>query len=423
MPLRALHRRGFFHLLSANFVTQFLGFGTILLVAKFLRPAELGEVKILQSYTAVLIVVAGLGYNAAVLKRCSEGLSDEENRRVLHHAVHRSLLGSLATLALLGLFAAAGLAPSPRLGRWLLVYAALIPFAVLTNLLVVYLQARQRVRAMALVQTAIKLESFATIVAATWIWGFAGFVGATVLAYLLGALPLLRELRLGWVLRPPRPVPEGLVRLATWSVFANGVNLIGQYIDIFVLDHSTSQQAAIGYYSLATVFVMAAMQVTATVQSIATPLFSERAHDTVWFRRQIVRQQLRTTALSVVVAAAVLVGAHLVLPIVYGTKYAATLTYLPILLLRYVVASSYAILGVGLFGLGLVHYNLVAVAIATPIGAVLSYVMLRHYGIVGLAWAQVGTAACTLAVQMIQTRIGLQRLPLATPQHSPATPG
>jgi O-antigen/teichoic acid export membrane protein len=83
--------------------------------------------------------------------------------------------------------------------------------------------------------------------------------------------------------------------------------------------------------------------------------------------------------------------------------------YLPILLLRFVVWSSYAIIGVALFGLGLVRYNVLAIAVATPIGFVLSYLWLRHYGIVGLAWAQVATALCTLGIQLIQARIGLRR--------------
>lgn len=415
MVLRALQRRGFFHLLTANFLTQFLGFGTMLLAAKFLAPSELGEVKVLQSYTALFIVLGGLGYNAAVLKRCSEALSDVESAQALHLGLHRALLGSLAALVLvIALVAAGWLTASTHLARWLPVYAAIIPFAVTTNILIIYLQARNRIKEMARAQTLIKLESFAAIVTATWLWGFPGFIVATLVAYVVSLLPVLKEIRPAWLLRPPIASPPGFTNLALWSLMANGVAIVGQYTDIFILDHFAEDRSAIGYYSLATIFVLAAVQVTTTVQSIATPEFSHRARDEAWVRRHLAKQQVRLAGLSGVVAAAVYLGALVVVPPVYGPRYHSTLVYLPILLLRFVVWSSYAIIGVALFGLGLVRYNVMAVAVATPLGFVLSYVWLRRFGMVGLAWAQVVTALCTLCIQLVQARIGLRRSFLAT---------
>jgi O-antigen/teichoic acid export membrane protein len=409
MLLRRLHNRGFFHLLTANFLTQAMGFGTSLFVAKFLTPVELGEVKVLQSYTTVFIVLAGLGYNAAVLKRCSETLDDAEYARTLHLALHRALLGSfLALVLVVGLVEAGLLTASAHLARWLPVYAAIIPFTVTTNILIVYLQARNRITEMARAQTVIKLESFVAVVTATWLWGFPGFVFATLVAYVAGLLPVLKEIRPAWLLRPPIASPAGFAKLAHWSLLANGIAIVGLYTDIFMLDHFVEDRSGIGYYTLATIFVLAAMQVTTTVQAIATPEFSHRAGDAAWFRRNLPKQQARLTALSWVVAVVLYLVALVTVPLVYGPRYHSTLVYLPILLLRFVVWSSYAIIGVALFGLGLVRYNVIAIAVATPIGFVLSYLWLRHYGIVGLAWAQVATALCTLGIQLIQARIGLR---------------
>jgi O-antigen/teichoic acid export membrane protein len=410
MLLRRLHNRGFFHLLTANFLTQVMGFGTSLFVAKFLTPVELGEVKLLQSYTAVFIVLAGLGYNAAVLKRCSETLDDAEYARILHLALHRALLGSFLALALVIALVQAGLlTASAQLARWLPVYAAIIPFTVTTNILIFYLQARNRIKEMARAQTVIKLESFVAVVTATWLWGFPGFVFATLVAFVAGLLPVLKEIRPAWLLHPPISSPPGFTNVALWSLLANGIAIIGQYTDIFMLDHFVEDRSRIGYYTLATIFVLAAMQVTTTVQAIATPEFSHRAGDAAWFRRHLPKQQVRLTALSWVVAVVVYLAALVAVPLVYGPRYHSTLVYLPILLLKFVVWSSYAIIGVALFGLGLVRYNVIAVAVATPIGFALSYLGLRHYGVVGLAWAQVATALCILGIQLIQARLGLRR--------------
>lgn len=70
--LRDILNKGFFHLLSANFIIGFLGFGSQLLVAKFLTPVELGQIRTMQSFIGVATILAGFGFNTAVLKLCSE---------------------------------------------------------------------------------------------------------------------------------------------------------------------------------------------------------------------------------------------------------------------------------------------------------------------------------------------------------------
>ena len=87
----ALRAKGFFHLLSVNLLAQALGLGTILVVAKFLSPRELGEVRILQSYTALIIAVAAFGYDTAILKVCSEARPLEERLAILRLGLGRPL--------------------------------------------------------------------------------------------------------------------------------------------------------------------------------------------------------------------------------------------------------------------------------------------------------------------------------------------
>ncbi len=417
--LRWLRDKGFFHLLSANFLTQFLGFGSQLLVARFLTAVELGEIKILQSYTALFGVVAVFGLNTAVLKFCSENRDEQEKMRILWRSLSLSAITTVCALVLLATLALTGLITSSRhLSIWLIVYSLTIPFTVTTSILSVYLQALKRIKEMARAQAWIKAQSFILIVLCTWRMGFRGFVFATIAAYCAGLVPLLRQVSLKFVRMGSGYTPLGFYNIALFSVLANGVSMAGQYTDMFILDHFAADRAAIGHYSLATIFYLGAMQVTATVQSISTPYFSERAADEKWFRRQLIRTQLRLVALSAAVAVATYGIAVVMIPLVYGAKYASTPSYLSVLLIRYVVGSSYAITGVALLGLGLVHYNLWAVAIATPVGLVLSYSFLHRFGVQGVAWAQVCTGVLTLGLVLLSARIGLSRV-FGRPEASP----
>jgi len=406
-----LHKKGFFDLLSVNFLTQFLGFGTLLLVAKFLTPTEFGQIKILQSYAAVLILLAGFGLNTAVLKFCAENRVVEEKESILKLAMLRTIVASFLVLILLsGLVFTNIITSSREQSSWLLIYAIGIPFAALTALLMVYLQALKKIKQMARAQAIIKLQSIVVIVVCTWVWGFKGFIFATIIAYIIGLIPLLKQVGFGFIkTHLNRTIPNNFMHIAIFSLLANGINMIGQYADMFILDHFALNREAIGYYSLATIFILGATQVTGTVQAIATPYFSERGHDETWFRKKLFHTQTRMAALSVVVAIGVYVMAWLMLQLFYDDNYIVTLSYLSVLLLKYIIYSSCAIIGVSLVGLGLMKYNFIAVAISTPVGVMLSYLLLQRYGTIGVAWAQVFASVVTFILVLLISRIALRR--------------
>lgn len=405
-----LRQKGFFDLLSVNFLTQFLGFGSVLLVAKFLTPVELGEVKILQSYTAIFVILAGFGFNTAVLKVCAENRPDQEKAGILRLVVSRAGIATAFTLVLVVILALTGvITSSPSLSKWLIVYACSIPLQVLTGIFIVFLQAQKKIKEMARSQAIVKVQSVLLIVFSAWLWGFKGFIFATIIAYGLGLWPFLRQIGLKFLTAPLEQKPAHFMQYAFFSVLANGVSQLGQYGDVFILDHFAADRVSIGYYALALIFVTAASQVTGTVQSITTPYFSEHAHDEAWFRRQLIRNQGRMALLSVVVAVGVYILAAILIPLVYGPDYSPTLTYLVILLIKYVVWSSCAVIGVSLLGLGLMHYNFAVVAITTPTGLVISYFFLQWFGIVGVAWGQVGLSLIQFLLVMGASWLALRK--------------
>ena len=407
---RSLKDKGFFHLLSANFLTRLLGFGSILIVAKFLTPVELGEIKILQSYSTLFIILAGFGLNTAVLKICSVDRPVRGRESILRFALGRSVIAISLALILLGSLCLTGvLTSSTRLSSWLMVYALIIPFAVFTDILTMFLQAQKRTKEMAKAQSIVKAQLAVVVVACTWQWGFRGFIFATIFGFAVGLLPLLWQVKLRFLSAKSTSAPPQFFNIALFSALANGMVILMQYADILLLDHFSGEREEIGYYSLATIFVLAAMLVTSTAQSIAAPYFSERAHDKVWLREQLIKNQKRLAALSLAIAIALYGAAQFLVPLVYGPSYESSLIYLAILLIRYVLWSSHAIIGVALLGLGLVRYNFTVVLVSTPIGVALSYILLQRFGVIGVAWGQVSAALVSLLMILCLCRIALRR--------------
>jgi O-antigen/teichoic acid export membrane protein len=409
IALRNIYEKGFFHLLSANFLHQFLGFGILLIVAKFLTPAELGEIRILQAYIAVFTIFAAFGVSTAVLKTCAEHRPEPERESILHAGFRRAMLTTFVALLLLAILALSGVITSTqRLAMWLLVYALVIPFSVSTEIFFSYLQALKKIKQLARLHALFRLQAFVIIIACTYIWGFKGFIFATITGYILGLIPVLFTTGTSFLKRVPFSLTVAFKHLALFSVLSNGIGMIGKFGDMFLLDYLIINRELIGYYALASLFTFGAIQVTATVQSISTPYLSERAGDIGWFVSKVRSTQMQVGLLSIAVSAGIIVLAYLLIHLFYGEAYFASLEYLPVLLLKYIFWSWYAVIAVGLLGLGYMKYNFIVVSIVTPISILSSYLLFQVYGIIGVAIGQVIGSIVGLIATRILYRLAIR---------------
>ena len=259
-----------------------------------------------------------------------------------------------------------------------------------------FLQAKKLIRSMATAQVILRVQGLVLIVWATWVWGFGGFVVSTVITFAVGLWPLWKQVGVRRLLAATSTLPSGFMNMSLFAMLSALAVKLGMYGDVLILDHFATARADIGFYSLAAILVQGAWLVVHSAGVVSVPYFSERSHDTVWFRRKLIETQARASALSVVVGLAVYGAAWVFIPLVYGPAYKAVLPFLAVLLLKNVFVASYTIVRMALLAMGRMNYNFVAFAITTPAGLVLSYVLLVRYGIIGVAWAQGIAAVFTL---------------------------
>ncbi len=400
-PFRSLLEKGFLYLLSANFLAQFLSFLTSLVITRFLSPERLGEVKILQSYIIFFLVFAGYGFSSAVLKYGAEKRTADDKAFLLRATLRRAMIFTAIIVAVVALLTLSGIVTrTAYLSRWLIIFLAAVPFIVIYDILIAYLQGNKRIKEMSRMQAIYKTITFFLVALGTWRWGLEGFVIGTIAASLIGLLPLLKPVGLDFLRRRLGSLPAGYNRMVLFSMLAYSITILGQYGDIFILDHFVLDRQSIGHYSLATYFVLAATQATLAIQAILIPYFSEHGRDKAWLDRNLRQYQLLTSGLSLFIAVGINIVAWGLVRYVYKAAYEPSLGYLLVLSLRYILFSSYAIISAALIGIEMVRYHFFAVGVAVPIGLVLSYFLQQPYGAMGVAWAQVIAAALTLALEL-----------------------
>ena len=404
--LRNVAHKGFFHLLSANLVTRFLGFGSQLLVIKFLTPLEMGEIKTIQSLTVVVAILAGFGFNTAVLKLCSEKRPAAQRAFIFVKAFHYTALP--VSLVMIGFFFAARLkllSPDQTVNQWLPVYMLTIAATSYTSLTMVYLQALKRIQLMATMQACIRLFGVLALIAATYLFGFPGYIISTVVIAFVALVPLLNLVKDSS--RERMAVDRVFAHCfyyARWSVAANLLGSLGRYLDIFLLNFLVSDRVAFGYYGIATIFIQGLDHVTATVQAIATPYFSEKSNDREEFLRVLRKYQRLMIALAFGISVVASIAVPLLIQLVYGDEYAPAGTYFRVLVIRYFFWSCYALLGIAVLGLGQMRFNFAAAAISLPISLALTYFCITRYGIIGAAVGQGISYLIQLAVYALMTR-------------------
>jgi len=404
--LRDVINKGFFHLLSANFIIGFLGFGSLLLIAKFVTPIELGQIKAMHAFIGVATILAGFGFNTAVLKLCSEKKPLEERAFIFKQNFYYTALPILFVLVCLFALAKLGLlSPDRNINRWLPLYMLVIPAMAYTSLIMVYLQALKKIQLMAKLQILIRFFGFIILVVMTYFYGLIGFILSTIFVGYIALLPLFNLIKDNFESKMKGAIVfSRSFFYAKWSVAGNAVGRIGQYMDIFMLNYLIKDRVGFGYYGLSTIFILGLNYITSTVQSIATPYFSEKSND----KKEFLRVLKKYEKLMILLALGASIIAFLIVPpfikTVYGNNYAPAGSYFRILTLKYFFRSCYALLGVAILGLGKMKYNFLSVFISVAISLVLSYFFITSYGLMGAAVAQALAYFITLIVVSFMIR-------------------
>ena len=387
-------------------ITSFLGFGSQLLVVKFLTLTEIANIKTLQSFITISGVMAAFGFGASTLKLCSEKRIDEDKFYILNRSFYYSLVPITITMTVIFVAAQFGLfSPVSEVNHWMMIYMFMLPASVLGSLFFAYLQALKKIKLMSKMQVAVRLVGVVILVAATYLFKFPGYIFSVILIGIVGFIPLWllvkNDFRSG---KKHKHTVEKVVYYAKWSFAANLVNQISIYIDIFIMNYLVSDRNAMGYYSVAAIFFVGLTQITSTIQSIATPYFSEKSNDKTEFLRTLKKYQKIMVWGSLVVSVAAIAFIPVFIRIIYGENYSSAGDYSILLSIRYFIVSCYALIGVAIVGLGMMKFNFYSSVIASFISIPINYLFIRWMGVSGAAYAQIISCLCILIVMLIMMK-------------------
>jgi len=417
---RKFHSTGAFHLLSAQVFAQLLSFGSSILVVKLLRPAELAEARIIQTYGGYLVLLGGLGFGTAI----ATFLPREAEQRVRMRWFRTLLVLSVTLTAVLALGAAilsgyGKLMTNPRTAYWFRWFLIGTIANVIVSLLTSFYQAEKQAKKLSGIQSLVRLLNVFLIVGITWLAGFPGYVIAIALGTCIYALSLYRAT--AWHRTPLslRHLPPGLWSIAFLALSSMVVYTLGRNLDIVIMDHLVTNRALMGSFALVASFLILPQTLTSAVQSVGLPYFAAHHREPRWLVRTAVKAQALAALASLLLAAVAAAGCYVLVTWFYGAAYSpARLLILP-MLGAYCLSSTFHILSIALTGAGFMRVNLIVSLIVLPVSVTNTYCCIRAFGVFGAAWAQLANAAF---YALLQHAAGWRCLLRYRPEAEPPTP-
>ena len=406
---RAVTREGIPHAILASAADVLLAAVGGLLVVRFLDPSGYADLRVALTYISWLSIVCGLGMATPILRFCAGRVDERDSAQrlgeddpVFNAAIKAGMWATIMLAGVAAVLAHAGLLMSSPASRklflWLLVS---LPFGVASGYCVAYLQAVRELKRLAGRRIMFRVATVLVTLLAAVYAGVRGYAASLVV--ISAAWAMLMASTVGWRrfrhVGRPWAVPPGFLMMAAQSLLASIVWSVGRTGDLVMLDRLSADRSGIAAYAVAQTIVVMAGSLLGGLQTVAVPYFAEMRPGSGELRGRLWRNQVRLTSLAAISATCAWVAAAVFSVMFLGPSYRQLPVFAVLLLLGFVMQSTFSLVAAALIGIGRVDVNLKVAIVATAAGLGMCWAGFRQWGLLGMAIGQAGGLALYAVIQ------------------------
>lgn len=389
--ISSLNKAGFFYMYIANLFVMLAAFLTQFYAASVLSVTDLADVRVVQTYYSIFIIISIFGCNAYVLKCCS-GRDEAESAYLQLRAVGLCSFTLFTTLAVISIYNyVVGFGENHAVKLYFYIYCIFCLGTTYSFLFQAILQSRSKFKIVAEISIKSKIFTFFFVIFLTYIFGVIGFIVGMSLSSCIGAWFFFR--RSGIFLCTGGMTLEKYRDMFKFCLLVMLAALIGssvlQGLDILFIDRLVKDRVELGLYAFSNMFFLALMQYTSTVQAVMGPkIMAIKPLSPYWFTF-LLKYQLGVFLVSVIVGVLVYFLAPLFVGFIYGDKYAGFGVYLGLHVSKFIIINIFSLLGLALILSGKESFNLYINLFLMPIFIFLTYYLVSSLGVFGGASSQI----------------------------------
>jgi O-antigen/teichoic acid export membrane protein len=393
------YKIGFFHLLSANTFIQIAAFASQLFVAGILPPEDIGRIKILQTYLALFIILGGFGFNASMLKLCSENRSPDDKRKLFSSAFLLTIITSVSLYILVVVLNYFHIFSTDKLIIDIFpVSSTLIVTNSIFLLFTGYSQANKQIEFLSKQTSINKFISIVGIIILCYYIGIHGYYIASAISLFLMLLFCFWKFKSDFDFEPRNIIKSFKIHFpyASKSMFSYFLSELSAYVDILLIGFFVNDLKEIGYYGFALTMTVVFRLIPSTIQQITIPYFSSSSDDknthTSLFRKY--------NKISILLIFLTLIISLIFVPVflhyVFASKYDNSLVYYPFLAVGWSLRVSSVFPNGVIFGIGKIKYNIYTSLIVLSSNIILMLFTLHFWGLLGAAIVSIPVGGISL---------------------------
>jgi len=388
-------------LFSANALIHLIEFGSQMFVAWILFADDIGRIKSLQTFAAIGVIIAGLGFNTSIIKLCSEKDTSMKEKQILFaSAMKYTLFFSFLTILLSLVLSFFNLISNDSLTNNLFIYYSLtIPLLALNNLLTAYYQALKEFKKVSVLLVIARIIHVAIIIILTYLFGLKGFITGVIIGFLVSTLLLIAKTDFlsSWKETTSYHFKKNW-DLAKYAFLGNIINTLSLYLDILFLNHLVDNPKELGFYGFALTLIAGLRIVTYTAQQFVTPFYSEFSSNDAQILKAFKKSNRIYGATILLIGTLAIIIAPIIIHYLFSSKCDDSMFYFQVLTLSWVIRSWISLKGPFLLAIGHLKETFIMAVVIFVLTTIPYWYMVKQYQIEGALYGQVFIAIVVLIV-------------------------
>lgn len=408
--LKTAFSSGMFHLFSSSAIAHGLGLLITIIIARLLLPSDLGHIGLLNTIISFAAVVAGFGFNTAILKYVSEPINQIEKEKILFHSLVGTFFVSLlvAIIIFVGTYIPGIIADEVAL-YYLRFFVWTLPFSAIFSVITCYFHGEKKIRKKSIIELTQKILLFVATILGVYFWSLKGYVFSNVIIIsLTGFLSMFLLQKNIRMFKFDIILTKKLLRFGGFSFLANEFALIVATADILCISYLLNDASLVGFYYIAVALMRGFRLIPGSIIQTAFPYMSQK-HSDVYALKEIYSSLLMKMILLMMTVCIVLyfiTGRIIIL--LFGDAYTQSVPIFNVLLIGLFFWSVGSVNGNLLLARGRPDLNFYTVLIEGVINIALNIIFIMQMGIIGAAVATSITYSIRFAINYILCQYNLK---------------
>ena len=407
-------KQGILRTLSANAINKIVGMISSMVITRLLTPKEYGIWSYTLNIYSYLTLVTGFGLISGALQFGTENHGEGDAFKYYRYCIKNGLLIDTILIFIVGLGICFFTLPIEGAKQYVV---AILPILLFEYTLVIgqsVLRSQNRIKEYA------NVLNFNTITIAIGTCGGAiyGVNGVLAGRYLANIISFIYETRLlkNDVLEIKQAdflknqEKRQLWRYSLYTGASSAMNCLVYSLDITFIAALIKDATEVGIYRVGTLIPNALQFIPSSVVVAILPTIIYNRNDIQWVRTNVKKVFLGLTVCNVIISGAVIFLSPLIIRIVSGSKYIASVPVLRILTLGYFFSGTFRGLSVNLLAaFRRVKFGLFISVVSCITDFVFNYFCIMKYGMIGAAYATFLVDIITAAISFVYVVVLLKK--------------